>query len=367
MKKNVNKEDVRKNNAELSVELDVVDNAASIANESDGSVVQKTIPDRQELQEQRKRNSKVRGARMVFRAIDIIFYSSQNKCPYVNKTNSDTIVCTPDIVYDELAPEVCKFDHYRVDCEKPQTRPAVILIHGGGFTAGDKKYRKGRAQFFSLNGFSVFCVNYGLAPDYNFPDPLRHIVNAANYIYDHAEEYNIDRNRIFVDGDSSGGYYAAMLSAFNCSERLAGEFGFAPKFKIFGTLLNCGVYDMQTVLDTKYPFDIADGVILSLTGISGKDFDNYEHKDVCIPVDFVTKDFPPTFIIYSKNDAFCKGQGEVMLEKLESAGVYCEHYVARHSMSNHCFSLTWSGEDAAAANELMISFAKRLANDKIKL
>lgn len=355
------RKNVKKNNAELSAELDLIESAVA----EDKSSTPKIVTDRQALTEQRRRDSKVRGAKMLFRAIDILYYSSQNSCPYVNKKNADTIVCTPDVLYDAAAPEVCKFDFYRVASDTMQ--PAVILIHGGGFSAGDKSYRKGRAQFFALNGFSVFCINYGLAPVYNFPDPLWHIVNAANYIYDHADEYNIDRNRIFVDGDSAGGYYAAMLSAFNCSERLKEVFGFAPKFKVFGALLNCGVYDMQTVLDTKYPFDLADGVILSLTGISGKDFDGYEHKDVCVPVDFVTKDFPPTFIIYSKNDAFCKGQGEVMRKKLESAGAYCEYYESRHAMSNHCFSLMWSGEDASAANELMISFAKRLANDRIKL
>ena len=349
----------KKNKDELSVELSVAPGAVDIIAEEDKSVAKITV------QEQRKRNTKVKNARMIFRAIDIIFYSSQNSCPYVTKTNVNTIKCVQDIVYDDSDETVCKLDYYCCDNSESK-RPAVILIHGGGFTAGDKKYRKGRAQFFALNGFAVFCVNYGLAPDYNFPNPLAHIVKAANFIFDNAEEYDIDRDRIFVAGDSSGGYYAAMLAAFNCSDKLKTVFGFAPKFKVFGALLNCGVYDMQTVLDTKYPFDIADGVILSLTGISGKDFDSYEHKEVCIPVDFITKDFPPTFVIYSQNDAFCKGQGEVMLERLNAAGVYYEHYVARHPMSNHCFSLTWRGKDATAANELMISFAKRLANDKIK-
>lgn len=312
-----------------------------------------------------RRKRSVRNTKLLFRAIDILFRMAQNSCPYVNKNNIDTIECSNDIVYDEKLPNVCKLDFYRVKSNEKQ--PAVILIHGGGFIAGDKKYRKGRSQYFAINGFSVFSINYGLAPDYIFPDPLMHIINAANYIYDHADEYNIDTDRIFVDGDSAGGYYAAMLAAFNCSAKLKESFGIAPKFKIFGALFNCGVYDMQTVLETDYPFDLADGVILSLTGLRSNDFDSYEHKDKCIPIDFVSQDYPPTFLIFSDNDTFCKGQGNIMLERLDSAGVYTEHYVARHANSNHCFSLTWSGEDATAANELMMSFAKRLAAGRIKL
>lgn len=332
-----------------------------------GEIPSLTKQDQKELSslEKWKRKRTVRNAKLLFRAIDVLFKKAQNSCPYVDKDNSKSIHCIKDIVYDEAHAEVCKFDFYRK--KTGGKLPAVILIHGGGFIAGDKKYRRGRAQYFALNGFAVFCINYGLAPDFTFPEPLIHIVTAANYIYDNAEKYNIDIGKIFVDGDSAGGYYAAMLSAFNCNDKLKEVFGCAPKFRIFGALYNCGVYDMQTVIDTKYPFDIADGVILSLTGVRSSDFESYEHKDYCVPIEFVSADYPPTFLIYSDNDTFCKGQGNKMLAALDSVGVYCEHYVARHSTSNHCFSLTWTGEDASVANELMMSFAKRLAADKIKL
>ncbi|MCH5165120.1 MAG: alpha/beta hydrolase [Clostridiales bacterium] len=313
----------------------------------------------------KKRNKSIRRTKFLFRAIDVLYKSAQNKSPYVDKSNIGLIEATNDIVYDENEPDICKFDFYRNKTE--DKLPAIILIHGGGFSAGDKKYRKGRAQFFALHGFAVFAVNYGLAPQCVFPKPLEHVVNAANFIYKNSDKYNIDRNRILVGGDSAGGYYAAMLAAFNGNENMKNIFGFAPEFRFFGALLNCGVYDMNTVLKTKYPFNLADGVALSLMGVRCRDFDDYAYRNVCMPIELVTAEFPPTFIIYSDNDTFCKGQGDAMLEKLESEGVYTEHYCARHQRSNHCFSLTWSGEDAAAANELLLSFAKRLASDKIKL
>ncbi|MCH5155327.1 MAG: alpha/beta hydrolase [Clostridiales bacterium] len=314
--------------------------------------------------EKRKRKRTVRRTKKLFRAIDIFFSHAQNSCPYVNKNNIKTIDVQSDIVYDDSVPEICKLDFYRQKTDEKQ--PAIILIHGGGFSAGDKKYRKGRSQFFALHGFSVFCVNYGLAPQYIFPEPLKHIVAAANFVYDNADTFNIDTKRIFVGGDSAGGYYAAMMAAFNCSEKLKEEIGVSPKFRFFGALFNCGVYDMNTVLNTKYPFGLSKGVILSMTGIKPDDFNTYKYRDVCVPAELVGKDYPPTFIIYSNNDIFCKGQGDVMIDVLSKNGVYHEYFCALYSGSNHCFSLTWSGEDASAANELMLSFAKRLADDKIK-
>ena len=315
--------------------------------------------------EKRRRKRIMRKTKKLFRAIDILFALAQNACPYVNKNNLETINSETDIIYDESLPKICKMDFYRSKTEEKQ--PAIILIHGGGFTAGDKKYRKGRAQFFALNGFSVFCINYGLAPQYIYPEPLKHVVAAANFIYDHADDYNLDVDRIFVGGDSAGGYYAAMAAAFNCSDKLKELVGCAPKFRFFGALLNCGVYDMKTVMDTKYLFNLDDGVILSMTGVHAADFDAYKYRDVCVPVELVTSAYPPTFLIYSDNDMFCKGQGNIMADVLEENGVYYESFSARYSGSNHCFSLTWSGDDAAAANELLLSFAKRLADDKIKL
>lgn len=315
--------------------------------------------------EKRKRKRAVGRAKKLFRAIDIFFARSQNACPYVNKNNIKTIDVKTDIAYDNELPAVCKLDFYRT--ENGEKQPAIILIHGGGFSAGDKKYRKGRSQFFALNGFSVFSINYGLAPQYVFPEPLKHIVSAANFVYDNAENYNIDRNRIFVGGDSAGGYYAALLAAFNCSNKLKSAFGFSPKFKFFGALLNCGIYDVAAILKIKYPFGLSTGVALSMAGIKPDDFYTYKYRDVFAPAELVDKGYPPTFVIYSDNDVFCKGQGDIMVDVLNKNGIYCEYFSAHYSGSNHCFSLTWSGDDAAAANELLLSFAKRLAEDKIKL
>ena len=346
-------------NVLIDDEVDAFDTSVDTSNTSDNV---KPVPTRSEL---RKRNRAIRTSKVLFRAIDMLFSPSQNACPYVTKVNSTTIKRILDVVYDESNPKICMLDVYRVDSQEAQ--PAVIIIHGGGFSAGDKKYRKGLAEYFALNGFTVFCVNYGLAPDYIFPAPIKHLVTASNFVYDNAEKFGADRNRIFVCGDSAGGYYASMLAAFNSNDTFGSVFETELKFDFFGALLNCGLYDLETVFQTKYLLDIDDTVLLSFTGIGRKDFDGYKYKDVCMPSTFITAKYPPSFIIHSPRDMFCKGQGVAMIDRLNEAGVYCESYAARHNASNHCFSLTWRGEDAVAANELMMSFAKRLAGSRIKL
>ncbi len=336
---------------------DLAEKEAAPATNADGAPLSKA--------ELRRRNRSIRASKALFRTIDVVFRISQNVCPYVNKRNVETIETVTDVVYDESLPSVCMFDMYRVKTDEPQ--PAVILVHGGGFSAGDKKYRKGMSQFFALNGFTVFTVNYGLSPQFIFPDPLKHLVTAANYIYDNSQRFNIDTSRIFVSGDSAGGYYSAMLAAFNCTDIFREKFNIDLKFKVYGTLLNCGIYDLGLILNTKFILDLDDGVFLSFIGMSREDIHKYEYLDCCMPIDYINKDFPPTFATYSDHDIFCKGQGNVLIDKLNALGVYNEFYSARHTSSNHCFSLSWEGDDPVAANELMMSFAKRLAADKIKI
>lgn len=314
--------------------------------------------------ELRKRKRAAKTSRVLFRAIDILFSSSQNACPYINEKNVETIECENDVVYDAEHGDVCVADVYRVKSETVQ--PAVVLIHGGGFSAGDKKYRKGLSRYFAINGFTVFCVNYGLAPNFVFPEPIIQLVNAVNFVYDNAERFGIDRDRIIVTGDSAGAYYASIIATINSNKDFAESYGCEVKPKILGAILNCGLYNLQNVLDSKYMLNIDDGVLVSLAGIRKSEFDDYEYKDVCMPYNYITADFPPSFLIYSPGDFFCKDQGGILKNKLDEIGVYCEHFEARHNSSIHCFSLNWRGEDAFAANELMMSFAKRLADGKIR-
>ena len=148
-------------------------------------------------------------ARALFVAIDKLYDPLQNKRRMTKFKDVDFVINT-DIVYDESAPDVCKLDTYKV--EREGKYPVLFYIHGGGFVAGDKKYRRALSRWSANQGYFVVNVNYGLGPQYLFPEPLRQIVRAFNWVEKHAEELNLDTDRMIVSGDSAGGYYAAMLA-----------------------------------------------------------------------------------------------------------------------------------------------------------
>ena len=300
------------------------------------------------------KNLAVRTCKAVFDAIDFLSDGVFNSCPYAY--NGDRVFVERDIVYELSNPQVCVFDKYSLP--RPDKQPVIILIHGGGFSSGDKKHRRALARFFAHDGYAVFCVNFGLMGDCVFPQPLVQLVRAVNHIGDNAELYNIDVDKIFIAGDSSGAYYAAMLGALGCKSGLSDLVKERLKYRVSGLILNCGIYDLDTAIKNKV------GII---TGGIINGFFHGDDKVKCMPTDYMDGNFPPTFLVYSEHDFFCKGQGEAMRRKLASFGVYNEFYKARHAYSNHCFCLFWRGEDACAANELMRSFVHRLSEGRIKV
>lgn len=293
----------------------------------------------------------------VFEAIDVAFNKKQNEV--IAFENQDKVNVVKDIVYSTLDEKVCLLDYYFVP-KKRGKYPVIMNIHGGGFVAGDKDYRKQLCTWFALEGFFVVNVNYGLSPDYIFPQPINQLLEACNWIYKNRVELKLDAEKVVVCGDSAGAYYASMLVAINKNENLRKVFGAKMKLSFSACVLNCGLYDVQKSLDTRVLLNLNKVVFETYTGITQKDFENYEYKDYLSPLEFINSDFVPAFLIYAEKDILCRGQTEILLQKLEENDVYYESYHSKSIFQNHCFSLSWTSEAAKEANLLLLSFLRKV-------
>ena len=52
------------------------------------------------------------------------------------------------------------------ESDKRDKRPAIVFMHGGGFTAGNKRVGRKFALEMTKRGYAVFSVNYRLTGDY---------------------------------------------------------------------------------------------------------------------------------------------------------------------------------------------------------
>lgn len=89
----------------------------------------------------------------------------------------------------------------------PGPFPAVILVHGGGFDEGSKSTNV-RPLFNVLAdaGFSWFSIDYRLAPEAHFPQPVDDLNSAIRWVKKNAEAYRVDASRIAIIGESAGGF-----------------------------------------------------------------------------------------------------------------------------------------------------------------
>jgi acetyl esterase len=91
--------------------------------------------------------------------------------------------------------------------------PALVYYHGGGWVVGniDSHDSICRALTNIANCVTI-SVDYRLAPEHKFPAAVYDCYAAVDYVFDHADEFQIDRSRIAVGGDSAGGNLAAVIT-----------------------------------------------------------------------------------------------------------------------------------------------------------
>lgn len=93
--------------------------------------------------------------------------------------------------------------------------PAVVSIHGGSWTRGDKANTDWRnvCMWLASEGFVAASVNYRLVPNAVFPSAIDDIALAVEWLRapEQVERFGIDPARIGAFGGSAGGNLAALL------------------------------------------------------------------------------------------------------------------------------------------------------------
>lgn len=224
-----------------------------------------------------------------------------------------------DMKYDER-------NHSFLDIYYPATvtgpLPVILWIHGGGYVGGSKDSRQDYGMALANAGYVVANIDYALAPEQLYPGPVVQANAALEFLAFHVAEYGGDMNRVFIGGDSAGAQIASQLTAVIANETLAQTMDIQPAVQtgqLQGTLLMCGLYNMDTVRATGFP-----NIDLFLNTYTGSEqFEGFDRIDELSTVNQITADYPPVFITVGDGDPFAS-QSQELVQALELQKVAVE-------------------------------------------
>ncbi len=217
-----------------------------------------------------------------------------------------------DVTYCTMDEVALKMDVY-YPFENHGRFAVAMYVHGGGWRKGDKSGGAGETEFAELQkaGFLVVSVNYRLAPEYEFPAMIEDVKCAVRSLRAHADEYNLDPNRIGVFGSSAGGHLVSMLGATD--ESAGFDVGEYLEFSSRA----------QAVVDMFGPADLT-AVIANASDTVENAFGDFD-RALASPVTYATPDDPPFLILHGEKDTLVPiEQSEELLAVLQAAGVQAE-------------------------------------------
>lgn len=256
--------------------------------------------------------------KFLFKQIDYFGYLPQNS--YRNK---NAIKIAKNVIYSDKCNST--LDIYCQKDTQSSTTPVVINLHGGGFVAGDKKYRKSFSEYLTKFNVKVINANYGLVPKYNITQILNELISIFDWIKNNNEKYGLDKEKIILCGDSAGAYLATCICALAVNEEYSKLINLSKiDTKIIGLVLFSGIYYPTQSLEMNMPFSLNHTL---WEYFSGEKFVNIEeckrHKiyNFMDVANFVNDAFPPIFIAHSQKDIFCGDNGKKMLDKIKECNI----------------------------------------------
>jgi acetyl esterase/lipase len=208
-------------------------------------------------------------------------------------------------------------------------RPAVILVHGGGWKGGTYDMTKLVLDGFQLakKGYFAASVEYRLSGEAPWPAQIQDCKLAVRWLRANAAKYNVDPNRIGCWGESAGGHLVACMGTMN-DPALEGNGGYP------------GVSSkVQAVADLSGPTDFREGTFGNDDPVIDAD---HKAKDIELaeelfgttfaknpalwkqgsPILYIQPGDPPFYLFYGGKDPIVSlAQGTTFAAALQKAGV----------------------------------------------
>jgi acetyl esterase/lipase len=215
----------------------------------------------------------------------------------------------------------------------------VLMMHPGGYVKGERSMGADWDRWLAKRGYTVFDVDYRLAPPVTWKLAVEDAACAASWIAANANTYHIDSERMLVAGQSAGGGLALQL-AYGLGEGMVKSScgGTAPRPKAVFSIYPPDDFALGWNQDTKLGPITARKLLTAYLGGSPEEFpERYRAVSATL---HVRAGLPPIFIAAGDNDHLVPYEGHVeFVRKLDAAGV--PNQLVTIPYADHGFDVAW--------------------------
>lgn len=195
--------------------------------------------------------------------------------------------------------------------------PAVVIVHGGGFTSGGRDEPGVRALCTEVasTGTAAFAISYRLAPQHTYPAQVDDLAHAVEWLRQGAqvERFGLDPARVGVIGSSAGAIIAQSLAT-----RGEGPLDQGSRVRAVVSLSGVSVMGPEGLRLGK-PTPAAADLVLTYLGCDA--ITDCPQAGDASPVSAVDPTDPPVLLVNGSDELVPSQQAEAMGEALRSAGV----------------------------------------------
>jgi acetyl esterase/lipase len=268
--------------------------------------------------------------------------------PFIPR-HSATHELSTDVVYAEVAGEPLRYDHYRPLGLNGPT-PAVVFVHGGGWTGGDPSQAAGNGMHFARRGIATISISYRLAPRHRFPAPLDDVRRGLRHVRANAAALGIDPERIVLLGLSAGAHLAMLAHVARGIAELEPDLPAdlrGVSEDVCGVMAHFGPYDLARRRAAAGWDPVAD--------LIGERAADERWVRVASPVVHAVAATVPVLLIHGTGDKVVSyRESERMHAALRAAGHASELLLLEGAP--HAYQIDWRGEANQRANAAMDTF-----------
>jgi acetyl esterase/lipase len=240
------------------------------------------------------------------------------------------------------------------DGEAVQRRPAVIVVHGGSWSGGDKTDFPQWDQWLAQQGFAVFDIQYRLGPQPNWQTATADVKCAIGWVKRNAAQYGVDAERIAILGRSAGGHLA-LLAAYTADEPSLPPSCEASDTSVRAVISLYGPADLVWGYNNPANPDVIDGPGTLRRFLGGTPETAAEAFQIASPITHVQPNTPPTLLFHGSRDQLVgQRHAELLSDQLTQANV--PHHTVFIPYGQHGFDYNFYGWGSQIMQPVLLDF-----------